>query len=122
MNKVRDRQSIKRLEAVIRPEKLEPLRQHLEKVGYPGMMVTDIEGNGRQGGVVQQWRGVQFKRHFLAKVRVVIVVPAQKVNALVKAILDVCCDGQVGDGKIFISDVNEVIRIRTQETGLKAVG
>ena len=113
--------AIKRIEAVIRPEKLEPLRLHLEEVGYPGMMVTEIEGHGKQRGIEQQWRGTRYKTSFLPKVKVELVVPDKKAKKLVDTIIDVCRSGNVGDGKIFVSDVKEVIRIRTKEKGDKAL-
>ena len=114
--------AIKRIEAIIRPEKLEPLRVSLQEVGYPGMMVTEIEGHGKQRGVEQQWRGTKFKTYFLPKVRVEIVAKQTSVKKIVDTIIEVCRSGAVGDGKIFISDVKEVIRIRTKEKGEKAVG
>jgi nitrogen regulatory protein P-II 1 len=112
---------MKKIEAIIRPEKLEPLRLHLEDIGYPGMMVTEIEGHGKQGGVSHQWRGSQYKTNFLPKTKVEIVVPDTQVKKLVAAVIEVCRSGAVGDGKIFISPVNDAIRIRTKEKGDKAV-
>jgi nitrogen regulatory protein P-II 1 len=112
---------MKKIEAVIRPEKLEPLRLHLEEIGYPGMMVTEIEGHGKQGGVSHQWRGNQYKTSFLPKTKVEIVVPNGQVKKLVAAVIDVCRSGAVGDGKIFIHPVSDAIRIRTKEKGDKAV-
>jgi nitrogen regulatory protein P-II 1 len=112
---------MKKIEAIIRPEKLEPLRLHLEDTGYPGMMVTEIEGHGKQGGVSHQWRGTQYKTTFLPKIKMEIVVPDAKVKKLVAGIIEVCRSGAVGDGKIFISPVNDAIRIRTEERGEKAV-
>jgi nitrogen regulatory protein P-II 1 len=112
---------IKRIEAVIRPEKLEPLRILLEEVGYPGLMVTEIEGHGKQRGVEQQWRGTSYKTNFIPKVRIEIVAADKSVKKIVETIIDVCRSGSVGDGKIFISDVKEVIRIRTKEKGEKAL-
>jgi nitrogen regulatory protein P-II 1 len=114
--------ALKRIEAIIRPEKLETLRDYLQGVGYPGMMITEIEGHGKQRGVEQQWRGAKYKTYFLPKVKVELVVDAKALNKTVKAIIDVCCTDMVGDGKIFVSDVKDVIRIRTGEKGLKAVG
>ena len=114
--------AIKRIEAIIRPEKLEPLRLHLQEVGYPGMMVTEIEGHGKQRGVEQQWRGTKFQTFFLPKIRVEIVAGDKAVKKIIDTIIDVCRSGSVGDGKIFISDVKEVIRIRTKEKGDKAIG
>ena len=113
--------SMKRIEAIIRPEKLEPVRVHLEEVGYAGIMVTEIEGHGKQRGVEQQFRGNKFKTYFLPKIKIELVVPDKKVKKIVDTIIDVCRSGSVGDGKIFISDVKEAIRIRTKEKGEKAL-
>ena len=112
---------MKKIEAIIRPEKLEPLRLHLAEIGYPGMMITEIEGHGKQGGVTHQWRGSQYKTSFLAKIKMEIVVTDSRVKKLVAAIIEVCRSGAVGDGKIFISPVSDAIRIRTKEKGEKAV-
>ncbi len=112
---------MKKIEAIIRPDKLEVLRQHLEKIGYPGMMVTKIEGHGKQGGVSHQWRGTEYKTPFLPKVRVEIVVTEIQVKKLVDAISEVCRSGAVGDGKIFISSIDDAVRIRTGESGDVAV-
>ena len=114
--------SIKRIEAIIRPEKLEPLRLQLQQVGYPGMMVTSMEGHGKQRGLEQQWRGIKFNTYFLDKVKVELVVTSRQLKKVIGAIMAACSSGQAGDGKIFISDVHEVIRIRTKERGEKAVG
>jgi nitrogen regulatory protein P-II 1 len=113
--------AIKRIEAIIRPEKLEPLRASLSDTGYPGMMVTEIEGHGKQRGIEQQWRGAKYKTYFLPKVKIELVVTDKSVKKIVATIIDVCRSGNVGDGKIFVSDVKEVIRIRTKEKGEKAV-
>ena len=112
---------MKRIEAIIRPEKLEPVRVHLEEVGYAGVMVTEIEGHGKQRGVEQQWRGTSYKTNFIPKVKIEIVAADKKVKKIVDTIIDVCRSGSVGDGKIFISDVKEVIRIRTKDKGEKAL-
>jgi nitrogen regulatory protein PII len=113
--------SLKRIQAVIRPECLEPLRVALEDVGYPGIMITEIEGHGKQRGLDMQFRGNKYKTHFIPKVRVDIVVADKSVRKLVDTIVEVCRSGQVGDGKVFISDVKEIIRIRTEEKGVKAL-
>jgi nitrogen regulatory protein P-II 1 len=112
---------MKKIEAIIRPEKLEPLRLHLEEIGYPGMMVTEIEGHGKQGGIQHQWRGTQYKTTFLPKIKMEIVVSDSKVKKICAAIIEVCRSGSVGDGKIFINPVTDAIRIRTKERGEKAV-
>src|SRR5205823_2303389 len=100
---------MKKIQAVIRPEKLEVLRQHLEKVGCPGMMVTDIQGHGKQGGMSHQFRGVEYKSHFVPKVRIEIVVVDGMVKKMVDAIVEVCRSQAVGDGKIFISTLDDAV-------------
>jgi nitrogen regulatory protein PII len=112
---------IKKIEAIIRPERLEPLRSQLETVGYSGMMVTEIEGHGKQRGIEQTWRGNSYKTYFIPKVKLEIVVNAKDLRKILDAIIAVCNTGRPGDGKIFISDIKEVIRIRTQEKGIKAI-
>ena len=112
---------MKKIEAIIRPEKLEVLRQQLDKIGYPGMMVTKIEGHGKQGGVSHQFRGTEYKTSFLPKVRVEIVVTDGQVKKLIDGITEVCRSGSVGDGKIFVTSVENAVRIRTEETGEAAV-
>ena len=108
---------MKRIEAIIRPEKLEVLRSHLEKIGYPGMMVTKIEGHGKQGGVSHQFRGTEYKTTFLSKVKIDIVATDAEAKMITDAIIEVCRSGAVGDGKIFVTDVEDAIRIRTGESG-----
>lgn len=113
---------MKRIEAIIRPEKLEVLRMRLEEIGYPGMMVTDIRGHGKQGGASHQFRGTAYKTFFIPKCRVELVVQDGQVKALCDAIIEVCRSQAVGDGKIFVTDVKDAIRIRTGETGDVAIG
>ena len=113
--------SIKKIEAVIRPEMLEPLRVQLEETGYPGIMVSEIEGHGKQRGVEQQFRGNKYKTYFLPKIKLELVVKAGDVKGIVDTIVDVCGSGKVGDGKIFISTIDEVVRIRTKEKGAEAI-
>lgn len=112
---------MKKIEAIIRPEKLDVLRQHLEGIGCPGMMITKIEGHGKQGGVSHQFRGTEYKTSFLPKVRVEIVATDALTKKLVEAITEVCRSGAVGDGKIFVSAVESAVRIRTGESGDVAV-
>lgn len=113
--------SIKRIEAIIRPERLQPLVSQLEEAGYPGLMVTEIEGHGKQHGVVQTWRGKSYRSYFLPKVKVELVVQDRAAKKIIDTILDVCNNGKVGDGKIFVSEIKEVIRIRTKEKGRDAI-
>lgn len=108
---------MKKIEAIIRPEKLDEVRRALAKVGFPGLNLSEVEGHGKQKGVVQQWRGEQYRVELLPKVKLEIVANDRDVQKIVKAIQEVGKTGAVGDGKIFISSVEEVIRIRTGETG-----
>ncbi|NTV53728.1 MAG: P-II family nitrogen regulator [Candidatus Firestonebacteria bacterium] len=108
---------MKRIEAIIKPEKMEQLRLALEEVGYPGLMITKIDGHGKQKGVTRQWRGREYKIDLLPKAKVEVIVPDKDVKKIVKAIVDNVHTGEVGDGKIFVSDVINAVRIRTSEEG-----
>lgn len=112
---------MKKIEAVIRPDSLDNVMAALEKAGYPGIMVTEIEGHGRQKGVTQQWRGQEYKVDLLPKVKLEVVVTDKEATELVNTISKVTKTGQIGDGKIFITDVAEAVRIRTGERGDSAL-
>jgi nitrogen regulatory protein P-II 1 len=108
---------MKKIEAVIRPEKLDDVRKAIEDVGYPGITITEAQGHGKQKGVVQQWRGETYRVEFLPKVKLEIIVSDSDVEKIVQAIIKAAKTGSVGDGKIFVSDVRDVIKIRTGERG-----
>ena len=108
---------MKKIEAVIRPQSLDKVLLALEEAGYPGVMVTEIEGHGRQKGVAQQWRGQEYKVNLLPKVKLEVVVTDKALHAIVAKIEQASKTGQIGDGKIFVSDISNVVRIRTGETG-----
>ncbi len=112
---------MKKIEAIIRVEKVDEVRRALEKVGFPGLHIAEVEGHGKQKGVVQQWRGEQYRVELLPKSKLEIVVNDKDVRKIVQAIQDAAKTGAVGDGKIFVSSVEEVIRIRTAETGDSAL-
>ena len=112
---------MKKIEAIIRPEKLDDVRNALERSGYPGITITEVEGHGLQKGVVQQWRGEEYRVDVLPKVKVEIVTGDQEIESIVQAILSAAYTGSVGDGKLFVYDVAEVYRIRTKERGQKAL-
>lgn len=112
---------MKKIEAIIRREKLNDVKAALDAIECPGMMVWEIEGHGKQKGVTEQFRGREFKVDFLPKTKIEIVVEDGKVDAITKAISKAAATGQVGDGKIFISTINDAIRIRTGEAGNVAV-
>ena len=112
---------MKKIEAVIRPEKLDEVRKAIESVGYPGITMSEAEGHGKQKGVVQQWRGETYRVDFLPKVKLEIVAGDADVERIVQAIIKAAKTGAVGDGKIFVSDVRDVIKIRTGERGDQAL-
>ena len=112
---------MKKIEVKIRPEKLESVRCALEKVGYSGLMISEIEGHGRQKGIVQQWRGEKYKVEFLPKIKIEIIVKDNEVERIIKTIVDSAKTGEIGDGKIFISPVENAVRIRTGEKGEQAI-
>lgn len=109
--------TMKKIEAIIRPEKLDAVRKAIEAVGYPGITITEAEGHGKQKGVVQQWRGETYRVDFLPKVKLDIVVSDSDVDRIIQALIAAAKTGSVGDGKIFVSEVRDVIKIRTGERG-----
>jgi nitrogen regulatory protein P-II 1 len=106
---------MKRIEAIIRPERLAPVKAALEDIGYPGMTIAEVKGHGVQKGVTEQWRGRQYKVEFLPKLWLLMVVDNAHAEKVVDVILENAATGEVGDGKIFISNVEESIRVRTRE-------
>ncbi len=108
---------MKKIEAIIRPERLDVIRASLEQAGCTGLMITEIIGHGKQKGVIQQWRGEKYKVDLVPKVKIEIVVKDEDAQRTIKAICDSARTGEVGDGKIFISPVEDAVRIRTGETG-----
>ena len=112
---------MKKIEAIIRPEKLDGVRVALERSGYPGITITEIEGHGLQKGTIQQWRGEKYKVDFLPKIKVEIVAKDSDAEKIIQAVLESAYTGGVGDGKIFVYDVAEVVRIRTRERGERAL-
>ncbi len=104
---------MKKVEAIIRPFKLEDVKLALVNAGIVGMTVSEVRGFGRQKGQVERYRGSEFTVEFLQKLKVEVVVADEKVEAVLKAIADAAKTGEIGDGKIFISPVDSVLRIRT---------
>jgi nitrogen regulatory protein P-II 1 len=112
---------MKKIEAIIRPEKLQEVKRALEKSGYPGITITEIEGHGKRKGITQQWRGETYRVDLIPKVKVEIVAQDGDAESIIQALQSSAYTGQVGDGKIFVYDVREVVRIRTKERGEKAL-
>jgi nitrogen regulatory protein P-II 1 len=112
---------MKKIEAIIQPFKLEPVKEALHALSVQGMTVTEVKGFGRQKGIREVYRGMEYQVDFLPKVKLEIVAPDEKVKTIVDTIVAKARTGRVGDGKIFVYPVAEVIRIRTGETGESAV-
>ena len=112
---------MKKIEAIIRPTKLDAVCAAFEKVGYPGMMITEIEGHGKQKGLAQQWRGKEYRVGLLPKIKIEVIVKDQDLDKTVKAIREAAYTGEMGDGKIFISTIDDAVRIRTGEQGNLAI-
>jgi nitrogen regulatory protein P-II 1 len=112
---------MKHIIAIIRPEKLDDVRAALQEVGYSGLMISEIEGHGKQKGIIQQWRGEKYKVDLIPKIKLEIVVKDSEVGKITKMLMEKARTGEIGDGKIFISTVDEVIRIRTGESGETAL-
>ena len=112
---------MKKVEAIIRPFKLEEVKLALVNSGIVGMTVSEVRGFGRQKGQVERYRGSEFTVEFLQKLKVEVVVDDEKVEAVLKAIADAAKTGEIGDGKIFVSSVDSVLRIRTGEADKEAL-
>lgn len=112
---------MKKITAIIRPFKLDEVKEALVEEGIRGLTIIEVRGYGRQKGHTETYRGSEYQIEFIPKIKIEVVVESEKAEKVVDAILRSAKTGQVGDGKIFISDVQEVIRIRTEESGKGAL-
>ena len=112
---------MKKIEAVIRPFKLDDVREALSEIGVRGMTLTEVKGYGRQKGHTEMYRGSEYKIDFLPKIKIEIIAKDSMVENIVSTIIKAAKTGEVGDGKIFVSPVDDVIRVRTEESGEDAV-
>ncbi|XOV71126.1 MAG: P-II family nitrogen regulator [Verrucomicrobiota bacterium] len=112
---------MKKIEAIIKPFKLEDVKEALGEVGIEGMTVCEVKGFGRQKGHTEIYRGSEYTVDFLPKIKIEIVVADDQVETGVNAIIDSAKTGKIGDGKVFVSNVEEAVRIRTSERGEQAV-
>jgi nitrogen regulatory protein P-II 2 len=112
---------MKLVTAIIKPFKLEDVRDALTKVGVNGMTVTEVKGYGRQKGHMEIYRGAEYAVNFLPKLRLEIGVPSDRANSVVEAIAAAAKTGQIGDGKIFVTEIDKAVRIRTGETDTDAL-
>jgi len=112
---------MKKIEAIIRPFKLDDVREALSEIGVRGMTLTEVKGYGRQKGHTELYRGSEYKIDFLPKIKIEIIAVEAMVDNIVATIVKAARTGQVGDGKIFVSPVEDVIRVRTDESGEDAI-
>ena len=112
---------MKMISAIIKPFKLDEVREALADIGATGVTVTEVKGFGRQKGHTELYRGAEYVVDFLPKLRVDVVLPASMVEAAIDAIIKAAYTGKIGDGKIFVSSVEQVVRIRTGESGIDAL-
>ena len=112
---------MKKIEAIIKPFKLDDVREALTELGITGMTVSEVKGFGRQRGHNEVYRGAEYAVDFLPKVKIEVVLPDDQIERTVEAIIEAARSGKIGDGKIFVLPVEEVIRIRTGETGETAI-
>lgn len=113
---------IKKIEAIVKDEQLNEVKDALEAAGFMGMTITPVRGRGRQGGISLEWRASTYRVDLMHKILLTIVVKAEDVKTVTDVIIEVCKnDPTAGGGKIFISTIDEVIRIRSGETGLDAI-
>ncbi len=112
---------MKKIEAVIKPFKLEDVKDALAEVGITGMTVSEVKGYGRQKGHSELYRGAEYVVDFLPKIKMEMIVDDKDVNQVTSTIVEAARTGKIGDGKIFVSEVEQIIRIRTGETDTEAI-
>lgn len=112
---------MKKIEAIVRPHKMEDLREALLEAGIKGMTITEVRGIGRQKGHKEMYRGSEYHIGFMPKMKFEVVVTDQMLEKAIQTILKVAKTGEIGDGKIFVSTIDEVIRVRTEESGESAL-
>ena len=112
---------MKMVSAIIKPFKLDDVREALAEVGVQGVTVTEVKGFGRQKGHTELYRGAEYVVDFLPKLKLDVAVQDDRTDAIVEAIMDAAKTGKIGDGKIFVTDLEQAIRIRTGETGVEAL-
>ena len=112
---------MKKIEAVVKPFKLEDVKDALAEIGITGMTVSEVKGYGRQKGHSELYRGAEYVVDFLPKIKMEMIVDDDMVDTVVNTVVEAARTGKIGDGKIFVSDISQIIRIRTGETGNEAI-
>jgi nitrogen regulatory protein P-II 1 len=121
INQVERYASMKKIEAIIKPFKLDEVKEALQDIGVQGLSVIEVKGFGRQKGHTELYRGAEYVVDFLPKVKIEVVLEADQVDSAIEAIIDAAKTDKIGDGKIFVSPVEQAIRIRTGESGTDAL-
>lgn len=112
---------MKMVTAIIKPFKLDDVREALSEIGVQGITVTEVKGFGRQKGHTELYRGAEYVVDFLPKIKIEVAIPAEMLDKVIEAILKSAATGKIGDGKIFVYDLVQTVRIRTSETGIDAL-
>jgi nitrogen regulatory protein P-II 1 len=112
---------MKKIEAVIKPFKLEDVKDALAEIGITGMTVSEVKGYGRQKGHSELYRGAEYVVDFLPKIKIELIIEESQVDQILETVVDAARTGKIGDGKIFVSDIEKVVRIRTGETDTEAI-
>ncbi len=112
---------MKKIEAIIKPFKLDEVKDALNAIGIQGMTITEVKGFGRQKGHVEVYRGTEYEVNFLPKIKIEVVIPDSIIDEVISTIIEKAKTGNIGDGKIFLSSLEDVIRIRTGEKGEAAI-
>jgi nitrogen regulatory protein P-II 1 len=112
---------MKKIEAIIKPFKLDEVKDALNKIGIKGMTITEVKGFGRQKGHVEVYRGTEYEVNFLPKIKLEIVIPDSMIDTVISTIIEKAKTGNIGDGKIFLYSLEDVIRIRTGDKGEAAI-
>jgi len=112
---------MKKIEAVIKPFKLEDVKEALADMGITGMTVSEVKGYGRQKGHSELYRGAEYVVDFIPKIKMEMIVSSEQVDAVIETITEAARTGKIGDGKIFVSDIDKIVRIRTGETDSEAI-
>ena len=112
---------MKKIEAIIRPDRLDGVMEKLTELTYPGVTVTEVRGHGKQMGVKHMWRGTEYSVRYLPKIKLEVVVLDEDAGKVTSAIVSAARTGSIGDGKVFISDVADAVRVRTGDSGERAI-
>ncbi len=112
---------MKKVEAIIRPERLDLVIEKLGRLNYPGVTITEVRGHGKQMGVTHMWRGAEYKVKYPPKIKLEVVVLDEDLSKVVGAVVSAARTGSIGDGKVFIHQVEDAVRVRTGESGIHAI-